>query len=493
MPPVSKKNKDSKKKSDSDSESDAELVDGDAKESGAKLPTALPQPPPLPSAPPAASKQETFSSISLVEIPCSFLYDRSGWPAFKRALNECGLTWNLPDWMTTIVYKGTEWKAIAAKGTDLDTYFPVVEKTKAGDGASSKSSKLGLKLTHLLGLPTNMGESIRPSVQFCCLSTVEFEDERRLPARQKLWTWIVKSLRGNKATIGPFHYLIDEVQMYDIALLFKRLVEVLEQITICSLDDELELVIKMDYNPQKQNVFSYLGDLRKAVKRLHELGERLPESGRIILPDSYIRSRLVRAARQVPVYKPVIDALLIQPMEKWAVITSDEIYHQLEAVCANEISVTVSNNYGATDGLQANTAYVKQPNAQAIKKKPVCFNFVKGAPCRNNPCNFSHDSPEQKSVKASSSNSAHASPLKCNTCGEAHLTKQCKKNITCSWCGKHGHLEQVCRSKQKNVPKAFSASEGSQLRSNMVIVNSPSDSFALTVSCSPPPPTRVCD
>ena len=105
---------------------------------------------------------------------------------------------------------------------------------------------------------------------------MEFEDERRLPSRQKLWNWIVRSLRGNRSSTGAFHYLVDEVPIYDIFALFKRLVEVLEQITICSVDDELELVIKMDYNPSKQNVFSYLGDLRKAIKRLHDVCERLP-------------------------------------------------------------------------------------------------------------------------------------------------------------------------------------------------------------------------
>ena len=56
--------------------------------------------------------------------------------------------------------------------------------------------------------------------------------------------------------------------------------------------------------------------------------------GRINLPDSYVKSRLVRAARQVPVYRPVIEALLISPMEKWAKLTSDDLYHR-----ANELSV----------------------------------------------------------------------------------------------------------------------------------------------------------
>ena len=127
--------------------------------------------------------------------------------------------------------------------------------------------------------------------------------------------------------------------MYDISYLFKRMVDVLEQITICSLDDKLEDVIKMDYKPSKQNIFSYLGDLKRAIKKLNDINERLPAAGRIVLSDSYVRSRLIRAARQVPVYKPVLDRLFITPKNEWTVITSDDLYHQLEAVCANDQSV----------------------------------------------------------------------------------------------------------------------------------------------------------
>ena len=68
--------------------------------------------------------------------------------------------------------------------------------------------------------------------------------------------------------------------MYDISHLFKRLVDVLEQITICSLDDELEEIIKMDYKPSKQNIFSYLGDIKRAIKKLNDINERLPAAGR---------------------------------------------------------------------------------------------------------------------------------------------------------------------------------------------------------------------
>ena len=217
--------------------------------------------------------------------------DCTSWPEFKRTLNECGLTWNLSEWMTTIVQQGIEWQQVVANGTPLHDFFPQVEKKTAGDGSYSKTSTLGQKLVATLKLPKNLGD-LRPTTQFCCLSTVEFEDDRRLPARQRMWSWMVRYLRGNRQSTGPYHYLVDEVQIYDISHLFKRLLNVLEQITICSLDDELENAVSMYFHPEGQNIFSYLGDLRKAIKRLHDLNERIPTEGRIYLPDTFIRSRL---------------------------------------------------------------------------------------------------------------------------------------------------------------------------------------------------------
>ena len=60
----------------------------EVKELGA-LPPPAPKPlapllPPPPAVPVIAPKQESFSSVSLVDI----LYDRGGWSAFKKALNE---------------------------------------------------------------------------------------------------------------------------------------------------------------------------------------------------------------------------------------------------------------------------------------------------------------------------------------------------------------------------------------------------------------------
>lgn len=345
----------------------------------------------------SSTSDANYSTHHLVDIAPVYLLDRNGWNEFKRALNECGLIWNIPHWMTTIVYKGKEWEEQAAKGINLAAYFVDDKKTQV-EGKELGTSELGAKLIASLGLPKNMGEYIQPGLRFCVLNTVEFESDRKLPARQKLWNWLLKCLRGPKLTVGPYYYLIDEVKPYDISHLFKRLCQVLEQITICSLDDELELIIKMDYKPQTQNIFSYLANLRKAIKRLHDLNERLPKEGQIWIPDSFIRSRLVRAARQVSVYKPVLDALLIQPVEKWSVLTVDDLYHQLESVCANDISFVPDSHrqFPTTDEAVVSANF---SNTNKVAKKKTCHEFSRNGTCGKTNCQYAHSNSPQPTQK----------------------------------------------------------------------------------------------
>ena len=439
---------------------------------------------------PQAAKQiskpmhlQANETTNLIDLPFVFLSDRLNWGDFKKAIHECGLIWGLPEWMTTITYKGIEWHSLISEHqVDLNKYFPEVQKTQAGDGFSSKSSTLGNKLASLLGRPKSLADSIS-SVQFCCLTTVEYESERKLPSRQKLWSWMVRSLRGSKPAPGPYHYLVDEVQTYDISYLFKRLIDVLEQVTICSLDDELEIIIKMDFKPSTQNIFSYLGELKKAIKRLNDINERLPNEGRIVLPDSYIRSRLIRAARQVPIYKPVLDRLLITPMTEWTKMTSDELFHQLEAVCANDQAVSSARNSSSSyqtnsfDTLSANSVQFKERAKEKYPKNP-CRNYAKGVPCSINPCKYSHSqAPEQKqSVQTT------PKPRHCNKCdASTHWSSECKYDGKCGKCGNIGHKETSCLFRNKNgyKPRAnYTQADGYSISANMISVQEKKEDHA---------------
>ena len=146
-------------------------------------------------------KVEPVSPL-LADIPYVYLLDQSQWPDFKRALNNCGLTWNIPDWMTTIVYKGLDYKTICNKGEDLDKIF-LLTSIDVGDKKMEPGGTHTQKLIEMLGFPKNLGEYIQPSIRFCNLGKLEFEPESKLPARQKLWAWILRCLQGPKQTEGP--------------------------------------------------------------------------------------------------------------------------------------------------------------------------------------------------------------------------------------------------------------------------------------------------
>jgi hypothetical protein len=271
------------------------------------------------------------------------------------------------------------------------------------------------------------------------------------------------------------------VQRYDIQYLFKRLCQVLEQVTICSLDDELEAVIKLDYKPQTHTIFTYYAELRKAVKRLHDVNDRLPESARIVLPDAYLRSRLVRAARQVPVFKPVIDTLLMKKPEEWGKLTVEELYHQLEQVAANEQSARARQQQRyispiTDDSVTANAVNVHTQPRKETKKASLCHSFSRTGECKRENCPYTHTQ-EKQETKSEQKQSKQANiPLSCMRCGEGHKTKECKFKGKCGWCQKDGHKEVVCQSKKADKPRVMMAAsaapqDGVPIKANITIVD----------------------
>jgi hypothetical protein len=129
---------------------------------------------------------KTVEMTQLVDLPPHYLLDRTDWPEFKRSMNVCGLTWNLPDWMHTIVYKGEDWKKISGTedGKNLDELFPAPTK-KGLDGNELKIGDASSKLIKALGFPKQLGEYIHPSLKFCNLSSLEFEPENKLTESQR--------------------------------------------------------------------------------------------------------------------------------------------------------------------------------------------------------------------------------------------------------------------------------------------------------------------
>ena len=68
-------------------------------------------------------KVEAVPSVLTDISPC-YLIEKSDWGSFKKAIITCGLIWNIPDWMSTIVYQGVDYIELKKGEATLDAIFP---------------------------------------------------------------------------------------------------------------------------------------------------------------------------------------------------------------------------------------------------------------------------------------------------------------------------------------------------------------------------------
>jgi len=230
-------------------------------------------------------------------------------------------------------------------------------------------------------------------------------------------------------------------------------------------------VTHLEFNPAKEDLFTYIEELRRAVRRLDDLNQRLPENGRVVLNETYVRSRLIRAARQVPTYKSVIDSLIMLPIEEWSKLTVDQLYTKLQAAQANDASIAVMRtphqvraSKNVSDETTANYAQTKPKT-----KKNTCNDFAKGSCKRGTNCIFSHNTSE---VKPKDNEVKPAQTTKvCLKCGGAHLANECTFKGKCGWCNCKGHKEDLCYSKKNGKPKVL-----------LTTSNEPTDGFEVKAS-----------
>lgn len=140
-------------------------------------------------------------------------------------------------------------------------------------------------------------------------------------------------------------------------------------------------------------MFTYIAEIRKLARKVNDLNSLVPESCQIKIPDNVIRALLLRAVRQVPMYKSVIDSLIIKKPSEWTEISTDTLYRHLEQVNANVRGLELQKASKMPTGeVLANAATVK---ADKDKKKSssVCYDYAKNGVCNRPGCKWQHTGP----------------------------------------------------------------------------------------------------
>jgi hypothetical protein len=393
------------------------------------------------------------------------------WSDFKKSLKENAMAWGFRQWFNTTVYGGAKWKELAKLGLKLkqeddDEQLPDVEdvmeeKADDGDVVAEEKAPMPVEVMKIMGYSQSEVEYFQASTRFVNVLTGFLETVKQGIARQKLWGWMVKSLFGQRTTPGPYYYLVDEVAHSDVAALYQQLIRVIDTPTMVSQADDLAAVFLYPFDPRSQDIFNYYGEIKKLVRRVHDLNPLLPEGSKIILPDTVVRALLLRAMKLIPLYKTVLDSFIIKKPEEWATFSADDLYKHLEQINTNSRGITQKNGASTSTSegaVHANAVRVKGKSTQ--EKKP-CFSFSKTGVCNRTNCKFSHDAkdrqaPSQPSTKPDSKSAeAKSEPVSCQNCGDDHTTQKCKFDGKCGHCGKLGHKELLCRSKKAGKPKAL--------------------------------------
>ena len=224
------------------------------------------------------ARQMAERNYYLPDVPVVYMVDaRTDWESWKRAVRDAAVAWGLKEWLTTVVHGGAKWLELEQLGVFLqagDEDLPLkAEEEEEGEGERRKKieerevPKLSEQMRQALGISERDQDFFQFSVVFVNTLTMRRESDRKAPARQKLWTWMVKSLQGNANNkMGPYHYLVDEVEQLDVAALYMQLVRVIDTPTILSQADEVDALCNYAYKPT-QEIFEYLSTIKKQTKR----------------------------------------------------------------------------------------------------------------------------------------------------------------------------------------------------------------------------------
>ena len=268
--------------------------------------------------------------MTLPDYPCCYRLDPKSWEDWKKSVRDCSIAWNFRDWLNTIVYGSALWQRVAEAGK-LKVKTEEDEEVK---GEALPASGMSDEVRVALGYNRNEVDFFQSSTRY--INVVSCVIENRTigsSSGRSSGLGMVRCLHGPGGVAGPYHCLRDQVQLYDVAALYRQLARVIETPTIVSQADDLAAVFLFPFNAQTQDVFTYIGEVRRLIRRVHDTNAILPEDSRIQLPDNIFRALMIRAIRHVPLFKPLVDQIIIQDAEEWRKLTPDALYKHMEQGC----------------------------------------------------------------------------------------------------------------------------------------------------------------
>ena len=164
--------------------------------------------------------------------------------------------------------------------------------------------------------------------------------------------------------------------------------------TILSQADELDAVLAVSL-ATSGDIFKMHTDMRIALRRLHDMNESLFVKSHIVIPESFIRARLIKGMRGIPMYETYLGRLMSMTPDEWSDLLVSDIFKHLELVSANTRDLGLlsrdanpTSNYNPMSPKDDAVANVVKMHT----KTAPCYDFLNKTCKRGTECRFSHDS-----------------------------------------------------------------------------------------------------
>ena len=304
-----------------------------------------------------------------------------------------------------------------------------------------------------------------------------FEPEHYLNRRIEMWNWMVACLRKGKEK-GPFSYLVDQVGRYDVAGLYKNILQ--------SVDIQNPFVFFKNFSDfvnakpeREEEIFSYFTRLRKMVSGLTI---RDPEAIGVLnvkdISELALKLKLIEATSFYGDYRSYAQKIRTQKPSQWLKLTEDKIIEELRTIHDNSASMgslkqsnasqVVTRRREQETGVGRGRSRSRGPGNEGGTRarsrsmgppqncpKGACWGYWNTGECSQKDCRFKHEKNRSEAKDSNFRSNERANKVsqhggaKCGSCAKwGHETSSCNFDGQCDYCHAKGHKQACCNKKK---------------------------------------------
>ena len=276
--------------------------------------------------------------------------------------------------------------------------------------------------------------------------TGDYETAEETAARMRLWKWMDKSLIG-----GPCKHLISACPIPgDVRSVYYEVKEKCTRVTVLTFGLALSEYFRKDKYLKETDPQIIYTSLKQEASTLEEMGRRLniPPT----LHPQIIKSQLM-VALMLSDPEKINQRAMMDMVAGSTEFTSEDLLEHLrkQHLLARELK-GVNGGNGKSSKMNSSKVEANEMMSKANKSAGICYDYQNEEGCLRKDCRYRHEK-LPVNAKKGSDNKEVSGVGRCMRCAQrGHNGRECpdRKKLTCTYCGKKGHVVETCLTSPDN-------------------------------------------